>query len=228
MELIKSTSELSTKLEALRKILLYKKEELSTFQLSQVSLQILLFVRENPLPLNELFLEFLIRLSYALYIKSQLLLNLPLNEEEEEITEPAFPEKRRVFALYQVLPLNRALEEEVFLPRINGFTEIQSIEERGDLSLLLSALLKVLEKAKAEPELYLEFEKRSLDEYLEDLRDFLHYQRLISWKEFIQKKEIQEKLDLIYYFLALLFLVFYGEAGIYQKESEDFQIFLKK
>lgn len=228
MELIKSTSELLTKLDDLRKILLYKRDELSTFQISQVSLQILLFVRENPAPLSEFFLEFLIRLSYALYIKSQILLNLPFKEEEEEISEIHAPEKRRIFSLYQVLPLKRVLGEEVFLPRVNGYTEIQTLEERGNLSLLLTALLKVLEKVKAEPELYFEFERRSLDEYLEDLRTYLFNQRLISWDEFIQKKGVQKKIDLIYYFLALLFLVFYGEAGLYQRETEDIQIFLKK
>lgn len=227
MELLKTPSELSSRLEDLRKILLYRREELTTFQLSQVSLQILLFVRENPHPLNELFLEFLIKLSYALYIKSKLLLDLPFQEEEEDPAS-TLPEKKRIFALYQALPLERVLEEGVFLPRVNGFADVKKSEERGDLNLLLSALLRVLERTKGEPILQLDLAKRSLEEYIEDLKGYLYHQRLITWEDFLRKKGVLEKIDLIYYFLALLFLVFYGEAGIYQEENEEIQIFLKE
>lgn len=95
MEEIKNTLPLSIELENLRKLLLYRREELLSLSLSEITYKLVTYfegdLKEKEFHIGDLFLEFLVRLSQALLIKSRILLNScenpfgeekPLNEDE--------------------------------------------------------------------------------------------------------------------------------------------------
>lgn len=231
METIVFPRDLSTQLENFRKILQFKRDELATFSLSQLSFAFLQYINMEETSLNELSLEFILRLSLALYIKSKLLLNIfeePSYFEEETEALETFGEKRKIFHYYKVFLKGRILEEDVFLPKISGMEERDGLEqERGDLNALLSAILLLLEKQKRETTLSLEWNERSIEEYIEEVRQILRKKGIITWKELIESRGIVEVKEKIFYFLSLLFLVFYGECGIYQEDKGCIHVFIK-
>lgn len=236
MENIALSNNLLQSFEEFRKILLYRRESLLNISLSQLSSQLLFLFRNSSIVLGDLFLEFLLKLSYALYLKSKLLLNL---SEEEELTSQEegeilenfredFREDRRRFYQYFIgLLTERMLEDRVFLPKVNGFENLLSYEERGDINLLIGTILNYLERVKKEPSIKLEFVEKNIEDYLEDLRQFLYKERLFTWDEFLEKREISSLLEIVFYFLSLLFLVYYGECGVHQDEKGIIQIFLR-
>ncbi|MFN3920959.1 MAG: hypothetical protein ACK4K4_00955 [Caldimicrobium sp.] len=230
MENLVFPRDLPTQLENFRKILQFKRDDLTSLALSHLSFAFLQYLKEER-NLNELSLEFILRLSLALYIKSKLLLNTleePNYFEEETEELETFAEKKKIFSHYHVLLGRGLLEEDVFLPKINGVVEIGVFEqEKGDFNLFLSALLSFLEKQLRQAPLTIEWHEKSIEEYMEEVRDILRKKKIITWKELIEDKEIVEVKEKIYYFLSLLFLVFYGECGIYQDDFGCIQVFLK-
>ncbi len=219
--------------EDFQKILLYRRETLLNLPLSQLSSQLLTLFRDPGFSLGDLFLEFLMRLSYALYLKSKLLLNfseeVDQSEKEEEAPLEAFEEKpKRDFLYLWGLSLERVLEERVFLPRVDGFESSFSPDEKGDINILIGIFLRYLEKLKQEPAIKIVVSERNIEDYLEDLREFVYKERLFTWEEFLRKKQVGSLLEIIFYFLSLLFLVFYGECRVHQDERGIIQIFLKE
>jgi len=230
MEAIEPSQPLASELENLRKLLLYRRETLLELSLSEISERLARLLKTPETLIGDLFLEFLMRFSYALLLKSRLLLNEALWEETLE--EEPYPEERgrrtSLFGLYQAIPLERTFEDRVFLPKIDGFEERDLISERGDLQLLISAFLRVVERWQKETTLRLEFSQKNIEDYLENLRLFLQRERLFTWEDFLQALRIRDPLELILYFLGLLFLVYYGECGLYQDEKGIIQIFLRE
>jgi len=233
MELIDISKSLLQSYENFRKILLYCRETLLNFSLSQFSYQLLSICKENSFLFGDLFLEFLLKLSHALYIKSKLLLNLSeeevLNQEEEENSLENLGEaKVRTFKYFHSLLIERILEEKVFLPKVNGLENMVAFKDSGDINHLIKIFLNYLEKTKRQPSIKIKFSEKNIEDYLEDLRQFLYKERFFTWEEFLAKKGITSLLEIVFYFLSLLFLVFYGECGVHQNEGGIIQIFLKE
>mgnify|MGYP001626203799 CR=1 FL=1 len=233
MEPIDISKSLLQSYENFRKILLYRRENLLNLSLSQFSSQLLSICKEISFLFGDLFLEFLLKLSYALYIKSQLLLNLSeeevlSQEEEENLLESWGEAKARTFKYFSSLLTERILEERVFLPKVNGFENMVALKEGGDINHLIEVLLNYLERIKRQPSIKFEFSERNIEDYLEDFRQFLYKERFFTWEEFLAKKGITSLLEIVFYFLSLLFLVFYGECGVHQNERGIIQIFLRE
>lgn len=231
MENIDLSKSLLQSFEDFRKILLYRRESLLSLSLSHFSFQLLSLFRSSQV-FGDLFLEFLLKLSYALYLKSKLLLNLSdeedsLPKEEEEFLENFEEGKRRTFQYFFALLTDRVLEEKVFLPKVNGFENFSPVQERGDINLLIGIFLECLERLKREPSIRLELSERNIEDYIEDLREILYKERLFTWDDFLKKRKISSLLEIVFYFLGLLFLVFYGECGVHQSEEGIIQIFLR-
>ncbi|MEZ0343352.1 MAG: hypothetical protein ABWJ99_00890 [Caldimicrobium sp.] len=230
MEEIDLSKSLLESFEDFQKILLYRRESLLNLSLSQLSSQLLSLFRDPSFILGDLFLEFLMRLSYALYLKSKLLLNYSEEEDqpEENFFEPLDEDKKREFLYLWGLSFDRVLEERVFLPKVDGFENRLFHKERGDVNLLIGIFLNYLERLKNEPVIKLEFSEKNIEDYLKELRDFIYKERFFTWEEFLERKGDLSLLEIIFYFLGLLFLVFYGECGIHQDERGIIQIFLRE
>jgi segregation and condensation protein A len=233
MEPIDISKSLLQSYENFRKILLYRRENLLNLSLSQFSSQLLSICKEISFLFGDLFLEFLLKLSYALYIKSQLLLNLSeeevlSQEEEENLLESWGEAKARTFKYFSSLLTERILEERVFLPKVNGFENMVALKEGGDINHLIEVLLNYLERIKRQPSIKFEFSERNIEDYLEDFRQFLYKERFFTWEEFLEKRGVSSLLEMVFYFLSLLFLVLYGECGVHQNERGIIQIFLRE
>ncbi len=214
--------------ENLRKIFQNKRDALATISLSNLTLAFLQYFKEDLEAVNELSLEFLMRLSYALYLKSKLLLDQatePISEELDE--EMPSKETARTFSYYPLLLSRPKLGEELFLPRLQGFSEEVEDRERGDLNLLLSAFLFLLERQKKVTPMVIEWQEKDIEEYIEELREWLRERGIFTFEEWLYFKGLLDIRDIVYYFLSLLFLVYMGECGLYQDEKGHIQIFVK-
>ncbi len=227
MEIRKLESYLLGQLEGFRRLLFSKREDLTKFEFSSVTHYLVTSLQEGYIALSEVILEFLIKLSYALYFKSCWLLKEPPQENTLDFKEEPLTERGIPFLYYQALPLERTLEEGVFLPKIENFYSNFPLEERGEVSLLIKALIGLLEKFNQKITLNLEIRRKSIEEYLEEWREILSLKKIITWKEFLELKGPLSKEEVVYFFLTLLFLVFDGEASLYQKEEGEIQIFLR-
>jgi len=244
MEEINRTLPLSTELENLRKLLLYRREELLNLSLSEITYKLLTYfegdLKKKEFQVGDLFLEILVRLSQALLIKSRILLNSYENpfeeaktldgDEEDRVLEAEERDlfKRGLFGFYRALPLERALEEGVFLAKINGFESFFSFEERGNPGILIKALINLLERKKREKVLNIEFSEKNIEDYIKDLKEYIFQARTFTWEDFLREKGIKSLLELVFYFLSLLFLVFSGACGVYQDEGGIIHIFVKE
>lgn len=227
MEQLESSRGLLETFEHLRKVLHYRREDLLSISLYTLIERVKSFLTLEPkIYFSELFLEFLSKLSYGLYIKSNLLLNLPPPIVEEEVTGKDYL-RERAFFLYQALPLERLLNDKIFLPKVNGVTVPDRQEGKGDPSQLIKALLDLLEKVKQEPFLTLNLDTPSIEEYLERLKGFLEGHPVTTWEELIKVLNLTNLLEKVYLFLSLLFLVFEGICGVHQDEQEIIHIFIK-
>lgn len=227
MESLESSQGLLETFEHLRKVIQYRREDLLSTSLYELTTNLIKFLTFEPrLYFNELFLEILCKLSYSLYIKSSLLLNLPPPKgEEEPIGE--VNSRERFFYLYQAIPLGRLLEEKVFLPKVNGFEIHEDEEKKGDILQLIRALLDVLDRIQREPTMTIDLNTPSIEDYLEKLKDSLEKYRIATWEELIQRLNLTGIMDRVYLFLAVLFLVFEGVCGVHQEEEGTIHIFLK-
>ncbi|MFN3406156.1 MAG: hypothetical protein ACK40E_00265 [Caldimicrobium sp.] len=229
MEILSSSQELITHLENFRKILLYKRETLREISLSQFTFSFLQQLKQENEKINEILLEFILRISYAVYLKSKMLLECPQEEPEREIfweIDSSDEEKKKLF-YYQLIFTERILGEKVFLPSISANIDGNGEAEKGDINELIIAIFSLLEREKKEKSFSLKLEEKNIEDYLEEMREVLKDKKVFSWKEFLKEKKNLDLKEKIYYFLSLLFLVFNGECGIYQDEQENIQIFVK-
>lgn len=230
--------ELYNSLETLKNTLFKNRFDLLELNLTRVVLSAQKYLSLTNL--NEVFLEFLIRLSEAIYLKSCLLLNINVKEEKLESTEAlsfeknfSFPEERLNY--YKALPLDRILFEKVFLGR---FPEIlENFDKNRDLGegkkiLILRAILSILNQEDIKEEVLKNFSSPSIEFYLKILKDYLEEKRSFTFKELINErlgeKEKGGFLEVVYYFLSLLFLCFEEVCYMVQNnENEDIIVFSK-
>lgn len=192
-----------------------------------------------------LFLEVLIKVSEFLRIKSIYLLNLyqgdtseKISEENEirEVLEEISLERDYAQNLYvnygTLLPLESILWERVFLPVIS----IEENEISRDLRLsfsredlveeLVRVILRLLKEEALQLEVIERIPERSIEDYIEEILKKLNTRRSLYFKELLDL-EI-EPFQLVYYFLALLFLCFYGECVLVQNKEDEDILVLKK
>ncbi|MCS7199715.1 MAG: hypothetical protein RMI63_02710 [Caldimicrobium sp.] len=225
MNLLEESLSLPEAYKSLLKIIAYRREDLIKISLAPVAERFLYFLSiEQRLFLNELFLQLLSKLSYAVYLKSAILLNNSLEREEYEEDEKP---RERIFSLYEKLPLGRILDERVFLPKLEGSKELNTFSNRGDLTKLISAFLNYLERRVRENPQAIELHQPSIEEYINRLKDLLYKRRITTWSAILLNFQVKNLQELIWFFLAVLYLAFEGVCGVYQVDGEDFQVFLK-
>lgn len=227
MEEVENLPRLLETSERLRKVLQYRREELLSINLYLFLLELRNLIGANPrLTFSDLVFEILLRLAQGLYMKSLLLLNPTAKGEEVEegILEKLVSERQ--FHLFDRLPLDRVLEDKVFVAKVQMDDLSGSPSERGDLSKIISAIIEVFERLRSEPQLVLELNQESIDRVAEDLREVLLKRRVLTWRELIEEKEYHSKEALVFAFLALLFLVFEGFCGVHQDADNCIHIYL--
>lgn len=221
--------QLLNEVENLKRLFYQNKFNLLKINFSEIVLSIFRF----PLDFifSEIFLEFIIKISEAIYWKSKILLNF--DNELEENEEISFREKN--FFYYSKIPLNNILGEKTFLPKLSKDIlknlNLDSILEKGDINLLLKAMIRVLEKEAPEIKI-LNVPEISIEDYIKDAKEELNKRKSITFNEFIFEKknkgEIKKILEIIYYFLAFLFLCFQNYCSMVQTEEfGDIIIFVK-
>lgn len=189
--------------------------------------------------LNEVFLEFLMRLSEAIYLKSCLLINIYVKSEDgmETSKELKFEEYQveKKPNYYKALPLDRILFDRIFLSRIPEILEKLGREknlEGGEKSLILKAILSILAREEFKEEMLKNFSFISIESYINNLKEYLEEKISFSFRELIEEKVGKERenrfVEIIYYFLSLLFLCFEEICYMIQNsESEDIIVFSK-
>lgn len=236
MYALETSLELYKELEELKSKISKNKIDLLELNLAKIVLSVQRYLSLTNL--NEIFLEFLIRLSEAIYLKSCLLLNIHNGnkEEIEDLEEISFKESlylEKKFNYYRALPLERILFEKIFLGRISDILEKankKKFADKGEKSLILRAILSILNQEEIKEEILKNFSVLSIEVYLENLKEYLEEKLSFSFKELIEEKLEKEKnlLEIVYYFLALLFLYLEGLCYMVQNsENEDIIIFSK-
>ena len=238
MVISETALELYNELEELKKILSKNKFNLIDLNLTNI----VLFAKNffSLTTLNEIFLEFLIKLSEAIYWKSCLLLSIQNKEQEKKIEslrefkfEEDLIEERLNY--YKALPLERVLYEKIFLPYIPNILEKfneRDFRKEEQKNLILKAILSILDREEIKEEILENLASLSIEFYLETSKEYLQRRISFSFKEVIEEKLGKMKEDnflkVIYYFLSFLFLCFEDLCYMVQNnENEDIIIFSK-
>ena len=238
MVISETALELYNKLEELKKILSKNKFNLIDLNLTNIVLSAKNFFSLTTL--NEIFLEFLIKLSEAIYWKSCLLLNIQSKEQEKEIKnlrEFKFEEDliKGGLKYYKALSLERVLYEKIFLPCIPNILEKfneRDFQKKGQKNLILKAIISILDREEVKEEILENLTSLSIEFYLETSKEYLQRRISFTFKEMIEEKLGKMKkdnlLEVIYYFLSFLFLCFEDLCYMVQNnENEDIIIFSK-
>ncbi|RLG09877.1 hypothetical protein DRN73_09185 [Candidatus Pacearchaeota archaeon] len=238
MVISETALELYNELEELKKILSNNKFNLIDLNLTNIVLSAKNFFSLTAI--NEIFLEFLIKLSEAIYWKSCLLLNIQSKDKEEKIEnlrEFKFEEDliERRLNYYKALPLERVLYEKIFLPYIPNILEKfneRDFQKEGQKNLISKAILSILDREEVKEEILENLTSLSIEFYLETSKEYLQKRMSFSFKEMMEEKlgEMKEDnlLEVIYYFLSFLFLCFEDLCYMVQNnENEDIIIFSK-
>jgi len=238
MVISETALELYNELEELKKILSKNKFNLIDLNLTNIVLSAKNFFSLTTL--NEIFLEFLIKLSEAIYWKSCLLLNIQNKEQEKEIEnlrEFKFEENliKGGPKYYKALPLERVLYEKIFLPCIPNILEKfneRDFQKEGQKNLISKAIISILDREEIKEEILENLTSLSIEFYLETSKEYLQRRISFTFKEMIEEKLGKMKkdnlLEVIYYFLSFLFLCFEDLCYIVQNnENEDIIIFSK-
>lgn len=234
MHVSETSLELYNKLEELKSKIFKNKIDLIDLNLTHI----VLFAQKylSLLNLNEIFLEFLIKLSEAIYLKSCLLLNIhdenreKIEDLEEIYLKESLEEK---FNYYKAIPFERILFEKIFLGKIFDISEKynkKSFVREGHKGLILKTILSILNREEVKKEILKNFSTLSIDLYIKRLKEYLKEKLSFSFRELIEKKTEEEKnlVEIVYYFLALLFLCLEGFCYMVQNnENEDIIIFSK-
>ncbi len=181
--------------------------------------------------ISEIVLELLMRISRMLYLKTQFILSSLSQKEEEE--EEDWVEPQRISPVATYLPTERLLWEKVFLPEpsYKFLEELGDIEigNKGDLMQLLKALLRVLETEKTLQEVIERGPQNSIEDYIEKIQELLNTRGSFTFEEVISELDFscrEALIEVVYYFLAVLFLCFQGLCSVVQqREFGDIQIF---
>ena len=238
MVISETALELYNKLEELKKILSKNKFNLIDLNLTNIVLSAKNFFSLTTL--NEIFLEFLIKLSEAIYWKSCLLLNIQSKEQEKEIKnlrEFKFEEDliKGGLKYCKALSLERVLYEKIFLPCIPNILEKfneRDFQKKGQKNLILKAIISILDREEVKEEILENLTSLSIEFYLETSKEYLQRRISFTFKEMIEEKSGKMKkdnfLEVIYYFLSFLFLCFEDLCYMVQNnENEDIIIFSK-
>lgn len=237
MVISETALELYNELEELKKILSKNKFNLIDLNLTNIVLSAKNFFSLTTL--NEIFLEFLIKLSEAIYWKSCLLLNQNKEQEKkiENLREFKFEEDLIEEGLnyYKALPLERVLYEKIFLPYIPNILERfneRDFQKEGQKNLISKAILSILDREEIKEEIFENLASLSIEFYLETSKEYLQRRISFTFKEIIEEKlgKIKKNnfLEVIYYFLSFLFLCFEDLCYMVQNnENEDIIIFSK-
>ncbi len=236
MNVSETSVNVSKKFQTFKEILQRNKVNLINLSLTEILINIIPYVSSEIL--NEVFLEFLIKLSEAFYWKSCFLLNTMDKISKEQINEfiQEIYEKEEIaneFIYYKTLPLERCLYEKIFLPQ--NFLKLnlkKELHPHKDKALILKGILFILSKEKRRKEFFLSLFPYSIKYYLERTKEYLRKKTIFSFKELVNEEvKINKKdnfLEIIYYFLAILFLHFEKVCNIIQNnENEDIIIILK-
>jgi chromatin segregation and condensation protein Rec8/ScpA/Scc1 (kleisin family) len=164
------------------------------------------------------FLESLIFLSLALYRKSELILRIYFpqweGQEEDKPSESLPLDFRRDFSL--TLPVERLLEEKVFLPRIEGM----EIEEEGlTLAQLIEPMLRILEREKSKRVFEVEIPDEDISFYLERVEGLILRWGKTTFRSMLEHFE-RGILTVVYLFLSILFLAFEGKIRVFPLDDD--------
>ncbi|MCU4137711.1 MAG: hypothetical protein MW689_001282 [Thermodesulfobacteria bacterium] len=238
MVISETALELYNELEELKKILSKNKFNLIDLNLTNIVLSAKNFFSLTTL--NEIFLEFLIKLSEAIYWKSCLLLNIQNKDQEERIEnlkEFKFEEDliKGGLKYYKALSLERVLYEKIFLPCIPNILEKfneRDFQKEGQKNLISKAIISILDREEIKEEILENLTSLSIEFYLETSKEYLQRRISFTFKEMIEEKLGKMKkdnlLEVIYYFLSFLFLCFEDLCYMVQNnENEDIIIFSK-
>ena len=238
MVISETALELYNELEELKKILSKNKFNLIDLNLTNIVLSAKNFFSLTTV--NEIFLEFLIKLSEAIYWKSCLLLNIQNKEQEKEIEnlkEFKFEEDliKGGLKYYKALSLERVLYEKIFLPCIPNILEKfneRDFQKEGQKNLISKAIISILDREEIKEEILENLTSLSIEFYLETSKEYLQRRISFTFKEMIEEKLGKMKkdnlLEVIYYFLSFLFLCFEDLCYMVQNnENEDIIIFSK-
>ena len=238
MVISETALELYNELEELKKILSKNKFNLIDLNLTNIVLSAKNFFSLTPL--NEIFLEFLIKLSEAIYWKSCLLLNIQNKDQEERIEnlkEFKFEEDliKGGLKYYKALSLERVLYEKIFLPCIPNILEKfneRDFQKEGQKNLISKVIISILDREEIKEEILENLTSLSIEFYLETSKEYLQRRISFTFKEMIEEKLGKMKkdnfLEVIYYFLSFLFLCFEDLCYMVQNnENEDIIIFSK-
>jgi chromatin segregation and condensation protein Rec8/ScpA/Scc1 (kleisin family) len=162
------------------------------------------------------FLEALIKISELLYLKSRMLLKRR-DDKEGNLDEKVVLEDLRVRGIEGFLRNRKLLWEDVFLPRIRNEFNNELSGSRGDITWLLGVLIEILEKEGVKEEVLPDVGRENIEHYIEEVRNRLFKEGGCNFYELIKGREI---LDIIYLFLAFLFLCFEGVCVIVQEREE--------
>ncbi len=238
MVISETALELYNELEELKKILSKNKFNLIDLNLTNIVLSAKNFFSLTTL--NEIFLEFLIKLSEAIYWKSCLLLNIQNKDQEERIEnlkEFKFEEDliKGGLKYYKALSLERVLYEKIFLPCIPNILEKfneRDFQKEGQKNLISKVIISILDREEIKEEILENLTSLSIEFYLETSKEYLQRRISFTFKEMIEEKLGKMKkdnlLEVIYYFLSFLFLCFEDLCYMVQNnENEDIIIFSK-
>jgi len=237
MAVSETALELYNTLENLKNIISKKRFDLIELTLTPFVLSAQKYLSLTTL--NEVFLEFLMRLSEAIYLKSCLLINTYVKSENEMETskELKFEEYQveKKLNYYKALPLDRILFDRIFLSKVPEILEKISREknlERGEKSLILKAILSILAREEFKERMQKNFSAFSIEFYMNELKKYLKEKISFSFRELIEEKVGKEKenrfAEIVYYFLSLLFLCFEEICYMIQNsENEDIVVFSK-
>jgi len=187
------------------------------------------------------FLEILLKISEFIYLKSIFLLRFyqqqtpeqtPKNEEVkktyEEVSDSEIFTQKYAF----LLPFENILWEKVFLPVISLDKEIffkklkEKVFKEEGLNELIKVILEILKEEEEKAAILEKFPEKSIESYIEEIFDQLKVKKSVYFSEFLSSET--DTLELVYYFLAILFMCFYGECVlVHNREGEDILI-LKK
>jgi len=169
-----------------------------------------------------LFLESLILFSLVLYRKSELILKtyFHLKDERFDVEEPQLTDDVLPFDFKEciglALPVDRLLEDKIFLPRIEG---LKFEEERLTVAHLIKPLLKMLEKESYRLDFEVEAPKEDISFYLERVENFLVERGKTTFSEILELFEMGI-LTVVYLFLSILFLAFEGKIRVFPLEDD--------
>ncbi|NPA38842.1 MAG: hypothetical protein GXO57_00095 [Thermodesulfobacteria bacterium] len=176
--------------------------------------------------LKDFVLEVVIRISQILYWRSCRLLKEDVFVEEPN--EKDFAEERTIgYSYYKLIPLDNRLFEKRFLPSV--YVEFKEELDEVGIEFLVKVMLEVLEREAKKQEVVEVISCNSIEDYMERVKKELEVRKEIKFRSFL--KEVgcfckERVFDIVYYFLAILFLSYLRQCYLVQNsEEEDIKVY---